>query len=306
MRRRDNTLRELTLSDREGAPIVAQILMDSIADPTGLEDALCSAFRALGFHVTPKGQKGEPDGIAEAKLGYSTSDKNEFYSFTYDAKSTKKEKIAAGTAHFSAIKRHQKKYHADYSVVISVDFQGAMDDESAVAVEARQQNVTVMTVKNLIRLVLLSVPKQIGLNKFRQLFTDCFTPTEVTEWIDNIEKQDIKIGPIEEILKIIYDLQCKDTEPPEIATVRMKLNEKVNKNYSKSEIKMLISSLNTFVPGFVSIEGERVGIQGTPEKVIEAINGAINNVPNELQALYLKAFSTMTSAKPGKNKLQKK
>jgi hypothetical protein len=39
MRKRDTTLRQLALSDREGIPAVAQLLRDAVANPTGLEDA---------------------------------------------------------------------------------------------------------------------------------------------------------------------------------------------------------------------------------------------------------------------------
>ncbi len=100
----------------------------------------------------------------------------------------------------------------------------------------------------------------------------------------------MKIGPVKELLETIYELQREDTEPPEVATVRMKLNEKITRNFSKTELKSLIESLKVFVPGFISIEGEKIGIQDRPDKVLEVVNSAINIVPNELQQMYLEAF----------------
>jgi len=291
MRRRDNTLRKLSLSDREGAPIVAQMLKDSIADSTGLEDSVYRAFLALGFEATKIGGSGTPDGKADAILGYSASDKNNNYSLTYDAKSTSGKKIQAGTTRLASIKRHQTDYNADFSVVVSIDFEGAEDPESAVSKEAKQQKVTVMRVKDLIRLLLLSAPKQIGLLKLRELFETCHTPAEVTVWVDQIHKNEVKIGPIKEVLEIIYDLQKNDTEPPEISAVRMKLKDKFNKQISKNDLKLLIESLKVFVPGFISVEGDKVGIQGHPNRILEVIHSSIVNVPNELQELYLTAFS---------------
>jgi len=293
MRRRDNTLRELSLSDREGAPAVAQLLKDSIADSTGLEDAVYRAFLALGLEVKKIGKKGKPDGKADAILGYSESDKCENYSFTYDAKSTSKNKIQAGTAKLSAINRHKKDYEADYSVVVAVDYEGADDSESAISKEATQQKVTTMRVIDLIRLLLLSVPKQVGLKKLKELFDNCYTPQQVTKWVDDIESSKTELGSIKEVLDVIYELQKDDNEPPEIASVRIKVNEKYKLQLSKRDITSLIQSLKVFIPGFISIEGERVGIQARPDRVIEVINGSISNVPNNFQKMFLEAFSSV-------------
>lgn len=291
MRRRDNTLRKLSLSDREGAPVVAQMLKDSIADSTGLEDSVYRAFLALGYEAKKIGGSGTPDGKADAILGYSDSDRSNNYSLTYDAKSTSAKKIQAGTTRLASIKRHQIDYNADFSVVVSIDFEGAEDPESAVSKEAKQQKVTVMRVKDLIRLLLLSAPKQIGLLKLREMFETCHTPAEVAAWVDKVQEEEIKIGPIREVLEVIYDLQKNDTEPPEISVVRMKLKDRFDKQVSKIDLKSLIESLKVFVPGFISVEGDKVGIQGHPDKILEVIHSAIVNVPNDLQGLYLTAFS---------------
>jgi len=297
MRRRDSTLRELSLSDRESAPAVALFLKDAIADPTGLEDAVNRAFLALGFESTKIGGKGKPDGKADAILGYSETEKLDSYSLTYDAKSTGKDRIQAGTTRLSAIKRHQTDYNANFSVVIAVDFEGGNDPESAVSKEAKQQCVTLIRVTDLMRLLLLSAPKQIGLQRIKNLFESCRTPKQVSEWIDSIAAENTPLGPVKEILETIYELQQQDTEPPEIASVRIKLNEKTETPLSRPEIKSLIESLRVFVPGFISIEGERIGIQARPAKVLEVITGAISRVPNAFHQLYLDAFAPQPKTK---------
>jgi hypothetical protein len=293
MRRRDTTLRRLALSDRVGAPVVAQILRDSIADPTGLEDAVYKAFLALGFEASKIGGNGKPDGTANAFLGYSDIDKNNNYVITYDAKSTGKERIQASTAKLSGIKRHQTDYHANFSVVVSVDYEGADDRDSAICKEARQQKITVMKAKDLMRLLLLSAPHQISLLKLRDLFETCHTPYEVSEWVDKIQNEKVKVGPIREILDIIYDLQRNDTEPPAIATVRMKYNEKSkNGKISSQELKSLIESLRVFIPALISLEGDKVGIQGRPDKLMEVIHANIGEIDYGFRELYLSAFSS--------------
>ncbi|WP_135612208.1 ATP-binding protein [Methanococcoides sp. AM1] len=291
MKRRDNTLRKLSLSDREGVTAVAQLLKDSKADSTGLEDAVHRAFLSLGFESRKIGGNGEPDGIANAVLGFSSSDQNENYSLTFDAKSTGKDKIQAGTTKLSAIKRHQTSYNADFAIVVSINYAGAKNPDSAVSKEAKLQKVTVITIPDLCHLLLLSVPKQIGLSKLRDLFETCHTPAEVSEWINNVESKKVNTGPIKEILDVIYEIQSTDTEPPEIGVVRREVNKLTGRNISKKELQSIIESLNVFVPGFVEIEGERVGINGHPRKIQTVINHTIGKIPDELRSLYEATYS---------------
>ena len=120
MRKRDTTLRELALSDRDGIPAVALLLKEAIANPTGLEEAVYRVLLALGFETVKIGGNGKPDGKAEARLAYSADGKSMGYSLTYDAKSTAKDRIAAGTAHLSGLKRHQSDFSADFSIEVSI------------------------------------------------------------------------------------------------------------------------------------------------------------------------------------------
>jgi hypothetical protein len=141
------------------------------------------------------------------------------------------------------------------------------------------------------RLLLLSAPKQIDLLRLKNLFETCHTPAEVTEWVDKVQEEDVMIGPVKEVLETIYDLQKNDTEAPEIGSIRIKLKEKLAKSMSKTELKSLIEILKVFIPGFISVEGEQIGVQGHPDKLLEVIYNAIGNVPNELQQMYISAFS---------------
>ena len=291
MKRRDDTFRELSLSDREGSPLVAQLLKDALADSMGLEDAVYRTFLSLGFECNKIGGKSEPDGIAFARLGFSASNVEENYSLTFDAKSTKKEKIKASTTNLAIINKHKEKYQANYAAVIAIDFEGAEDEESSISLIANQQKVTIIKATDLIRLLLLSVPKQIGLKKIKELFDNCYSPSDVSGWIDNIQKEDVKVGPIRELLETIYELQVNDTEPPEIAGVRQKLNEKIDEPVSKNQIIDIMNSLKTFVPGFVSVNGDILGIQGTPKKIMEVVQKRINDLPNEIQRQYLDIFT---------------
>ena len=227
IKRRDSTLRQLALSDKMGIPTAAMFLKDSLDNPSGLEEAVARVLTVFGFELTPIGGNGEPDGKAEACLGFNEEGKNKSYSLTYDAKSTAKKRIAAATAHLSGLRRHRETYKADFSLEVAIDYQGSDDEMSAISVEAKNEKVTMMTAKDLIKLLLLITPKQIGLDKLRELFETCYAPQDVHQWIENVEKLEVEKPPYYELIDIIYDLQKSDSEAPVINIVRYQLKAKM-------------------------------------------------------------------------------
>jgi hypothetical protein len=291
MRKRDTTLRQLALSDREGIPAVAQLLIDSVANPTGLEDAVHRVFLALGFETSKIGGNGKPDGKAEAILGYSSDERSRNYSLTYDAKSTSKDKIAVGTAKLSGLKRHQSDYNATYAVEIAIGYQGEDDPESAISKEARQQKVTIIRVQDLVRLLFMVAPKQIGLIKIQELFETCYAPCEVTAWIDDIERQENLRGPYYDIIEIVYELQKTDREPPTTSVVRLKLNDKNSTQFSTKQVSQFIEILQGIVPGYVHLEADNVSVEAAPNVIKGIISQSINTeVPIPMQQLYNAIF----------------
>ena len=291
IRRRDRTLRQLALSDRQGIPAVAMFLKDSLDNPSGLEDAIERVLTAIGFEVTPIGGNNEPDGKAEAFLGYDDNGNPRGYSLTYDAKSTSKKSIAAGTAHLSGLKRHQEKYHADYCMEVAIDYQGSKDDESAISNESKREHVTMITAKDLIKLLLMVTPKQLGLDKIRDLFENCFSPNEVHQWIDNVEKMDVETPPYYELVDVIYQLQKTDTEAPVTEVVRRELNRKLGTKYSTKNVTEWLNLLVNLVPGCVSVDGKYVGVQASATIIKLRIHKAISEIPLDMQPMYNEIFS---------------
>lgn len=291
--RRDLLLRQFTFSDRPNAPGVATLLRDSLADATGMEDAVFHAFNNLGFETIKIGGNGKPDGRAIAYLGYRAEGISSEYTLVYDAKSTAKERIAAATAKISTSVRHRNDYKADYSVVIAKDFDAAEDPDSAVNKEAQQNSVTLIKAKDFMKLLLLSAPKQIGLSDLEELFKNCHTVLETTDWVKRLEEREVRKGPIKELIETVFFLQKSDSEPPELGTVRYKLKEKYPElnNISKDDIRTLVQSLQRLVPGYISLENEIVSIQAKPEKILDSINHVTaHDIAPEFRDAYLKAF----------------
>ena len=294
MRNRDLLLRELTYSDKPNAPLVAQLLRDTISDSAGLESSVYNAFNTLGYETTPIGGNGKPDGLAIAYIGPKDSAIN--YSVTYDAKSTAKDKIKAVTAHVSGVLRHKTDYNANYACVIAVDFEGAEDENSAVNKEAKQHCINLFRVKDLAKLVLLSSPKQIGLNDLKDLFENCHTVKETSSWIDNLQTKQVNIGPIKELLNGVYNINKKDCEPASLQALRYAVPELIN--YSVDELKTLVQSIERLVPNYVHLTDNIISLNTTPEKIMETINKAFtSNVPLEFMQLYLDAFGQTDKVK---------
>ncbi len=291
IRKRDNTLRQLALADKVGIPAVAMYLKDSLNNPSGLEDAVARVLEAIGFEVTPIGGNGEPDGKADAFLGYDENGKSKGYSLTYDAKSTAKSRISAGTAHLSGLKRHQAKYNADYCIEVAIDYQGANDDDSAITFESQREKVTMISANDLIKLLLLVTPKQLGLDKLKDLFETCYSPRQVHEWIERLEKREVEIPPYYDLVDVIYDLQKNDTEAPVVEVVRRELNRKIDKKASSGEVQEWLSLLVKLVPGCVSVEGNYVSVQVKAETIKDRIHKAISEIPIEIQPLYNEIFN---------------
>ena len=292
MKKRDDTFRQLALSDREGVPAVAQLLHDVVANPMGLEDAVYRAFLALGFEARRIGGNGKPDGYAEAILGYNPDGTTKNYSLTFDAKSTAGERIAAGTAKLSGLKRHQADYHATYAVEVAIGYAGEDDPESAIAKESQQQAVTVMKVQDLARLLLFAAPKQLGLAKLQNLFETCYTPSQVTAWIDELIQEKSDQGPYFDIIEVVYNLQKTDPEPPTIEVVRMKVNEKLKTSFSTAKIRTYIEALKNIIPGQFHLDDRYVSVDCSPEIIKRHITNAINSeVPAAMRDIYNAMFS---------------
>lgn len=293
MRKRDTTLRELALSDREGIPAVALLLKEAIANPTALEDAVYRVLLALGFETIKIGGKGKPDGKADAKLGYNSRGESLSYSLTYDAKSTEKKRISAGTAHLSGLRRHKADYKADYALEVAIGYEGENNSDSAISKEAKLQKITIIRAKDLIRLLFLATPKQLGLDKLRNLFETCFSPLDVKSWIDKLEAEKVETPPYYEIIDSIYEFQTTDNEPPTISVIRHHLNSKLKKTFSTTDVEGYIRILTQLVPGSISIEVDTktVGVQNKPDTIKNRIAHLINtDIPQEAKTMYSDIF----------------
>lgn len=289
MKKRDDTLRELAAQDKIAIPSAMIDIRDSLSDPDGLEEAVAKALTALGFSATKIGGPGKPDGIAEAHLGYTPLAESKNYKVTFDAKSTQKTKIAAATAHLSGLKRHQTDYQADYCMEVAINYEGADDPESAISKESVIQKVTLLTAEDLMRILVLAVPKQISLTKLRELFETCYSPLQVKAWIDKVESENPEQPPYDTLIDIIYEKQSTDTETPSTDVVREILNTKLSTRYSRPQVTAWLETLQSLLPNLIKIDpGRYVSIECTPAVFKARATSIISNssTPPEFRDIY--------------------
>jgi Histidine kinase-, DNA gyrase B-, and HSP90-like ATPase len=279
MRRRDRFLRELVYSRQLSAPLVAEFLRDSASHPVGLEKAVAAGLTSLGFEVSPIGGKGEPDGVALARLGVRDdgTGARADYKITYDAKSTLHSRVQAHTVGSGGIARHREKYQATFSLVVAPGFAGEKVSDAAIVTEARAQGITLMTIPDFVKLVLAAATRQLGFSRLRTLFETCRAPEEAAAWVDGIIAEKYPEGPLADILEAIWELQAESPDPVKFAAVRMQ--HASLKGYRETELRDWMMGVRRLAGGFVTIDGDVVSLEAPPQKILSELRRASSKLP---------------------------
>ena len=291
IRKRDRTLREIASSDKNNPATVAQMIAEFEDDADGLEEAVVAAFNCLGFDAVLISGKGKPDGIAYAHLG--TSDGiDASYTVTLEAKSTKHSSVSTARIPVSNIDNHRRTYNAQYAAIVAVEYQGKDDEDSVINKEARKfaDYVTLLTTSDLITLVTISGPKQISLANLKEFFDTCATPSESANWIKDVESIDVQTPPYIEILETTYAMQKQDTERPTISSIRVS-NEILRKSSNK-QIRGWVEILARQLPSFISLDGNVISLNTSPEKIMKELQKINSSLPSEYRSMHTAAFGT--------------
>ena len=291
VKRRDQILREISSIDKINPAAIAQLIADSEQNANGLEEAAVIAFKCLGFDAVSIGGSGKPDGLAIAHLGISDGIDSSFI-VTIDAKSTKHSKASSGNINISNIDNHRIKYEAQFAVIIAPGYEGIDDENSKINVEARKFSkvITCITTTDLIKLVSMSGPKQISLAKLRDLFENCATPLEASNWIAQLEKLVVSQAPYNEIIETAYEMQKNDTERPTLSSIRIS-NPILNK-FSLKEIRGWVEVLERQLPEFVSLDDDIISLNNSPANIKKTLQMINSDLPPEFKNMYKDAFGT--------------
>lgn len=283
LRRRDRFLRELVYGTELSAPVVAQLLEDSKFNSKEFELALCRGMANLGFGVTPIGGPGKPDGLAIARIGVRLGEnKSKGYKVTFDAKTSKKDKITAKDANLAAVAHHRKKWEADYALVVAPGYQGDDDEKSNILDQARKMKITLMTLEDFIKLVLTASTRPLGFGRLRdELFETCRGSLDASIWIEKLLCEKAPDTPLSEILNAIWELMEESLDPPKFAAVLERLKHKDNKfkSFREQEIQDWMRSVQRFARDLVTIDGECVYLEIAPKTILDRVIWQANELP---------------------------
>ncbi len=286
---RDLLLRNLTNeSGRQSALSVANTLSEARNNPGRLEEAVCNAFRSLGFDITPLGNKVKPDGVAAAHLS-ADEQGSRSYKVSLEAKSkeTSGTAVSAKDIGISRVARHRDNYECDHAIVVAPAFPTSQGGGSALGEEIktnREQSgktITLIAIDDLARLVRLRPVKQVGLLKLRELF-QCSLPNQSHEWVESIHKKTVKKPPYRQIVETIQSLQRKhQKEPVDYSALRIELSHLDPPiNYQTNDkLFELCRGMMQMAPGAMFAGPKTVELDQSADNVVAAIEAAMQDYP---------------------------
>lgn len=292
--RRDDLFRALLRRRPRTAAAVARKLREAIHADKEMEEACYQAFEILGYDVTPIGGNGEPDGLAVARraVQYATADGKELvrrgYKLTYEAKSTKHDRVRAKDIDFSAVDDHRKKWKADHAVVVAPDYEIAKEKEEATVIRrAKQIGVVLIRARDLAALVEAAATRGVSYDKLEELWTSCHSPDEVKAWIEKLVATTQPVPHLLQILKAVYSLESEEAlDPPSFGAIKAEL-VKVDSSFatvSERDIREWMKAVERVLPELVHVSEASMEIVQKPEVIASRYQQAMSEIKIETTA----------------------
>ncbi|MCY4326008.1 MAG: hypothetical protein OXC53_00240, partial [Rhodobacteraceae bacterium] len=290
---RDRLMRIRAMQDRQSGVHIAQILLATqhkSSTTEEMEAVLADAFRYLGYHVDRKGGPGEPEGIASAVL-YSTprtpsehERRPPLYRFTFDAKSTKHARAKTGNLSLDGIKEHQKRYEADYALVVAPDFQ-----DGAAATRCEQQGITPVRASDIGKLLEYTAEQgAIPLDCLRSMF-ELHDPDAVSDWVRNLraELESTRKLTIDIFLEALNRLRGKVSDVLSAELISYTCREELAAvTVQNSDVLDLVRGLAILVPDLIGVtDNEKIIVNAAPDRVADAIRSQLEQMHGSAGAM---------------------
>ena len=285
---RDKLMRFRAMQQRKSGTYIAKLLLQMQHDSKHykrLEVAVSTALRYLGFQVLDKAQPGEPEGIAYAYPTPTQTDPSvsdaapPLYSFTFDAKASEGDAAQTGNLKLDAITEHRKRYEANYALVIAPGFQ-----DGAAEIRCEQQTVTPITAADLGRLLTFTVEYgAIPVTKLREMFS-IYSPDGVTKWVDGVREWLTSKRPLtlDVFIKALGTLKGKIPDVLSASTVAYICREDFKKKTVKDiDVTSLVKGLSILIPDLVGIDGDKIVVNASAEKVAEAVRSQLEKLHSD-------------------------
>ncbi|MFI6239878.1 ATP-binding protein [Micromonospora sp. NPDC050795] len=277
---RDRVLRLVAGAEPSTAAEVLRLLQSANKHEFALERAVGLAFRVLGFEYE-RGGLNIPgaDGILYARLGRGSGESLIDYKVVYDSKQTNQPAVPADKINIDSIRDFLKKESADFAFFIAVAFAGQERDDSKLGraiIEAKETGrpVSLLVIDHLRRLVELHYQHGITLTRLRSLFKEAHTVSEVTRWIDNLERelseQDERV-PLMRLLEGLEEAKADHLAIPNVHTARALDSEL--KAFTPERLIAALQAVATIVGSrWIEVEtGGNIRLHHTAQQIIAEV-----------------------------------
>ena len=286
---RDKLMRFRSLQRRQSGVHIARLLLQTQHQSDfskRLEAVVSDALRYLGFDVRDLAQSGEPEGIASAfpspTQGNPTEDNPTppLYSFSFDAKSSKKDVAKTGNISLDAVAEHRDRYSADHALVIAPGF-----SDGALAVRCEQQKITPMTAYDLGRLLEYTVEYgAIPVTKFREVLL-LNHPAQVTAWVDALGDvmKSQRTLTIDIFLRALDVLKGKVPDVLSASTIALTCRQELKVvSVKEADVIALVRGLQIIVPDLVGISEDKIVVNASAQRVAAAVEAQLEKLHEDV------------------------
>lgn len=280
---RDETLRLVARVRRRSGGQIAELLLEVTDHVKGFETIIGDALEYLGFDVDRKGQSGEPEGLATAPLPPGDDDVSRKYSFTYDAKSSKKGKAKTGNVGTGGLERHRKDWKADFILVAAPAFEeGGLEKECAPTKDS--PGITPLRAEDLGELLMASAALgRVDLFRLKTLF-ECHTPDESSARIKELveEMKATQRVSLSDVFRVLEQIGYEGPDAPTTSVIAREIRELTKQDFpNRTDISRVVEGLSILIPGMIRLVGDRVLLGGPPEALRQAIRDQLGSIPSE-------------------------
>ncbi|EAQ1498907.1 ATP-binding protein [Salmonella enterica] len=275
---RDRLLRFRAMQQRRSGTYIAKLLLqmqNDSANSKHLEAVLSDALRYLGFQVQDLAKSGEPEGVASAfstpsnAVATAENPNPPLYSFTFDAKSSKKEVAATNNINLAGVVEHRERYKANYALVVAPGF-----SDGALATRCEQQKVTPMMASDLGKLMEYTVAYgAIPVTKLREIF-EIYDPTKVSAWVADLQTwiQTKRPLTLDIFLRALESLkgQVPDVLPAGTLAFACRTTLKAA-SVTADDVIALARGLSILIPDLVGIDNDKIVVNASADRVAAAV-----------------------------------
>lgn len=221
---RDRVLRLLAGDEPSTAAEVLRLLDVANRSDTALERAIGATFKALGFEYERRGgNEGGTDGVLYARLGRGTNALAD-YKVVYDAKQTSHHTVPADKINPGSLEDFRKSEGAGFAFFLAIGYAAENDPEgklnrvidgvttARVELGEKPQQITLLKIEDLKRVVRLHYRFGVPLTRLRSLFSDTHRVPEVKAWIDELELELTQLEPQVPLQRLLSALERAKTD----------------------------------------------------------------------------------------------